>query len=769
MSEHNPEISSQLDRFVTIVLRHRWLIGALAMVVMLVAAGGLRSIIITSDYRMMFGEDDPRLATFDALERTYTSSYRALIAVAPRQGSVFTRNALGALEELTEAAWHMPYSNRVDSLTNYSHSEAFGDELVVSSLVADARTLSDADLVRVEKIALGTIDLAGRLVSHDGKVGAVVISFALSRKPDTAVLEITDHLNAFLEQARTSHPDIAYYMIGNPSLDRAFADATKDDIQNLAPFMVLVIVLLTIILLRSVLSTVIVVVTALFAVGTTMGLAGWLGTVFNPVNAGVPIIVMAITIAHSIHIVTSTLRGMRHGLDRNAAIVESMRINTYPVFLTSLTTAIGFFSLNASDSPPFHVLGNYVALGVFCAFVYSMTLLPVLLSALPVHLTAVRVEKDDIFDRFSNFVTGRYRLLLWLTTLAALILAMGIPRIELTDKWAHYFDDRYEFRRSADFISENLAGLDILEYSLDAGREGGITDPGYLQAVETFAAWYREQPEVFHVQAFSDIMKRLNRNMHADDPEFYRLPDNPQLAAQYLLLYELSLPAGFDLNDRIEITRSATRMTVVARDISTRDLRELDERAQAWLDLNIPGFAQEASGLSMLFAHLSRRNIESMFGGTLIAMGLISLILILVFKSLKIGLVSLVPNFIPVVMCFGLWGYVFGEVGLAASAVTVIAFGIIVDDTIHFMYRYVKSRREGQSPPDAVRTSFRTVGRALGTTTAALSAGFLVLALSGFSGTTALGLLVALIIIFALATDFLLLPALLIAIDRKPA
>ncbi len=196
--------------------------------------------------------------------------------------------------------------------------------------------------------------------------------------------------------------------------------------------------------------------------------------------------------------------------------------------------------------------------------------------------------------------------------------------------------------------------MDSLEYALKAGREGGITDPAYLKKVDAFAEWYRKQPQVSHVRAFPDIMKRLNKNMHGDDSAFYRIPDDPKLAAQYLLLYEFSLPFGSDLNNRIDISKSTTRMTVVVRSISSRDHRDLDARAQAWLRANFPEFAAEASGISMVFAHLALRNIHGMLRGTIIAMALISFILILVFKSVRLGLISLVPNFLPAAMSFGL-------------------------------------------------------------------------------------------------------------------
>ena len=685
------------DRYVAIVLRRPWLVVALATAVMVAMTAGARFIAVTNDYRLMFGADNPELAAFDALENTFSESNRAVIAIAPGEGSVFTRETLGAIEELTEAAWRAPYSSRVDSLTNYSHSEAFEDDLTVAPLVEDAQSLSDADLARIEAIALNSIETAGRLVSVDGRVGGLVINFFLPDELDVAVVEITDYLNAVLDEARASNADIGYYLTGDVVMNRAFADATQDDLRRLMPIVFMVIVAVAAILLRSVLGTLAIVAVVLFVINTTMGLAGWLGTAFSPTKAGVPIIVMAVTVAYTVHIVAMALLRLSQGLDRKAAIAESLRHNLNPVFLTTLTTAIGFLSLNASDSPPFHVLGNLVAFGVFCAFVYSMTLLPALLSILPLRATAIRSDRPLVFDRLASFVIANRTRLLWSIGLVAVVLIMGIPRNELSDNWTRYFDDRYQYRR---------------------------------------------------------------------DTDFYRLPEDPELAAQYLLLYEFSLPFGNDLNDRIDVSKSATRMTVVVDSLSGQELRALDTRAEAWLNANQRDIATTASGISMVFAHLSQRNIESMLRGTIIAMSLISLILILVFRSVRMGLISLLPNFIPAAMSFGLWGYLVGRVGLASSVVTVVAFGIIVDDTIHFLTRYLQARKEGLPAPEAVRSTFRTVAQALTTTTLVLSAGFLVFTASGFEISWALGILVTITIVIALLTDFLLLPTLLMAIDR---
>ena len=756
-----------LERYIAVILKRRWLVIALAGPIMLAMTAGVQFITITNDYRSLFEDDNPQLLAFDALENTFAASNVALIAVAPETGSVFSREALGAIEELSEAAWGAPHSIRVDSLTNYSHSEGFEDDLIVRPLVVDALELSDDELAQVEAVALNAPDLAGRLVAYDGKVGGVAITFALPDNPDAAVVEITDYLNGVLAEARAGHPTLAYYLSGDVVMNRAFSDATKNDLLTFAPVVLLVIGAVTVALLRSVLGTLAIIGVLGFIINTTMGFAGWIGTVLNPANSGVAIIVMTVAIAHSVHIVTATLSGLGRGLSRDEAIAASLRSNAYPVLLTTVTTAIGFLSLNSSDSPAFHVLGNLVAFGVVCAFIYSMTLLPAVLRVLPLRARSARSRQAEFFDRFGAFVVARRRYLLLVMCLLVAALAAGIPRIELTDNWTRYLDDRYEFRRDTDFVIENLTGMETLEYSLKSGREGGITDPEYLNTVDAFAEWYREQPEVTHVRAFPDIMKRLNKNMHGDDPEFYRLPDDPELAAQYLLLYELSLPFGSDLNNRIDVAKSATRLTVVLRSLSARHQRELDARAQAWLGSNAPSLLTEASGVSIVFAHLSQRNIDSMLVGTLIAMGLISLILLLVFRNVRLGLLSLIPNLIPLVMSFGLWGYLVGRVGLAASVVAAMAFGIIVDDTIHFLSKYMKARREGEAPTEAVRSTFRVVGQALWTTTAVLAAGFLVFASSGFEVSWSLGLLVTLTIALALLADFLLLPPLLMVIDRR--
>jgi predicted RND superfamily exporter protein len=371
--------------------------------------------------------------------------------------------------------------------------------------------------------------------------------------------------------------------------------------------------------------------------------------------------------------------------------------------------------------------------------------------------------------RLADWVIRRRRLLLWGMGGLTLLLIAQIPRNELNDQFVKYFDQSFEFRRDTDFATEHLTGIYRVEYSFPSGEPGGINEPAYLERVEAFANWYRVQPEVLHVSALTDIVKRLNRNLHGDDPAWYRLPESRELAAQYLLLYELSLPFGLSLNDQIDVDRSATRVGAILQNLTTNQMLALEARAQAWLRAHLPpGLSAEGSSAAVIFSHIGARNIRAMLKGAFFAMLLIAAVLVIALRSLRIGLLSMLPNLVPLAMAFGLWGLLVGQVGLALSVVTGITLGIVVDDTVHFLSKYLRARRElGKSVAEAVRHAFATVGTALWVTSLVLVLGFSVLALSNFELNAGMGLLTALTIALALAADFLLLPALLLEFGGK--
>ena len=487
-----------LNRYIAFVLRRRWWVVTLAALVMVLVAAGGNRVVVVDDFRQLLGNDNPDIAALNALESTYAASNTVLIAVAPPTGTVFSRRTLNAIEQLTLVAWETPHSVRVDSLTNYSHTYADGDDLIVEPLVDGADGLSDSDLARIKMIALNEPELVGRLVSRDGRVAALAISFVQADDQSAIVSEVPDFLNAALDQARANHPDLGFHLTGDVILNRTTAAAMEVGVQSTLPMSFVLVLVVTVLLLRSVFAVAAIVVMMVFGIVTTIGFAGWAGLVLSPLTSGVPVVVMVLAVAHSIHVVSGVSLAMGRGLDRQAAVADSMRSNSWPVFLTSFTTMIGFLSLNTSDSPPVQVLGNLSAFGMFSIYVYSMTLLPALLSILPLRPRLVLSVRSSLVERFGDFVVERRKLLLWSGLVVSLVLVAGIPRNEFSDDWTKAFDERYQFRRDTDFVIDNLTGLNSLEYSLESGIQDGITDPKYLEKVEAFAGWARTQPEVEH-------------------------------------------------------------------------------------------------------------------------------------------------------------------------------------------------------------------------------------------------------------------------------
>ena len=753
------------------VIRWRWAVIAVTLAATLALASGGRFLGFSTDYRDFFGDDNPQLLAYEELRNVYSKDDNVIFVLKPAVGETFTPGFLKAVRKLTDDAWRIPYATRVDSLANFQHSYADGDDLTIRDLVPQNAPLTLGEIETIRSVALSDPLLVNRLVSPDGSTIGVNVTATLPLKSMTEVPELMAAVDRLADEFRAANPDVRVAITGTAAISNAFFTASMNDMGTLVPIMYGVLLLVTIVMLRSISGTFATLLIIGFSTMAAMGIAGFMGIQLTPISANAPTIVLTIAIADSIHLLLTLIQQMRKGLSKREAIVESMRINFGPVFLTSLTTIIGFLSLNFSDSPPFHDLGNMSSIGVAAAWVYSILFLPALMAVLPMRVRVRTPASGQVsaLDGLADFIIRRPRAVFAVMAVIVVGLVAAVPTIEINDEFVTYFDESVEFRRDTDFAAANLSGIYRLEWSFPAGESGGISNPEFLRTLEGFAGWLRSQPEVVHVNSITDVFKRLNKNMHGDDPAYYRLPDERDLAAQYLLLYEMSLPFGLDLNNQISIDKSETRVTATTRNVTTNQLRAIDDNATAWFRANHAIASEvQATGTAVMFAYITQRNIEGMLSGTLIAFLLISGTLMLALRNLKLGFLSLVPNLFPALMAFGVWALAVGQLGLSASFVAAMSLGLIVDATVHFLSKYERARREqNASAEEAIRYSYRTVGMAILVTSIILIAGFSVLTLSPFRLNNNLGLLTAIAIAFAVAIDFLLLPVLLLALDRR--
>lgn len=758
-----------IESYTRWIIRWKYLVVLATIAVVIATAYGGKFLGFSNDYRMFFGDSNPQLLAFEKMQKTFNKNDNILFVITPKSGKVFSRETLTAIKDITNEAWQIPFSTRVDSITNYQHTSAEEDDLIVDDLVVDPDALTDKDLLKIQSIAINEPMLVHRLVSLDSKYAGVNVTVQLPGKALDEVPDTVAFARELKQQMLEKYPDIEIRLVGMTVMNNAFPEASMDDVTKLYPLALGFIILTLLILLRGLSGTFATLIMIFFSILTAMGIAGWSGIMLSPPVMSAPIMILTMAIADAVHLLVSMRHEFAIGSNKYDAMTESMRINFRPIFVTSLTTVLGFLSLNFSDAPPFHDLGNIASIGVAAAFIYSITFLPAIISILPA--TGRReVAGKKMMTRFAEFVVARKKQLLIGNGLMTVALAAMVPLNELNDKFVEYFDQTIEFRRDSDYAAKNLTGVYYIDYALDAKESGGISDPAYLADVERFSQYLRTQPEVIHVQTITDTFKRLNRNMHGDDPAWKRLPEERNLAAQYLLLYEMSLPYGLDLNNQIDIDKSAIKITVTLKTLTSNEVIAFDDAAMQWLQQNTPSIKPYSSSPTLMFAHLGKRNINSMLTGTSIALVLISTVLIFFLGSLKYGIISLLPNLTPALTAFGIWGITVGQVGIGLSIVTGMTLGIIVDDTVHFLSKYLRARREKHlNAEDAVRYAFNNVGVAILVTSLVLIAGFMIMAQSHFYLNSSMGLLTSVVIFLALVIDLTLLPALLIQFSRNPS
>ncbi|RZP89317.1 RND family transporter [Vibrio vulnificus] len=739
----------------------------ISLMAIVATAMGAKNLYFRGDYNIFFDGSNAQLQAFDEIQTTFAKTDNIALVLAPKSGDVFDQRTLTQIQEMTEQAWQVPYSSRVDSLANYQHTEAVDDDLLVEDLLYQSYPLTAERIAKVRAVAMSEPLLVNALVSEKGDVAVINITMQMPGVDETAeVNEVVSYVEQMLSHYRAEYPDVTIYKAGIIAMNHSFAMAAQNDSATLVPTMLLVILVFLTIMLRSFLSVLATLVVIIGAIVATLGIVGWAGMFLHVASVNVPTLIMTLAVADCVHIIASMRHFMRQGMPKLQAIHRSVTLNFVPIIITSVTTAIGFLMMNMSDSPVLRDFGNLSALGVMIACVLSVSLLPALLNLLPVRFSAKQAAKSsDIMDKLADLVVHRRNVLLPLSIVVIAGSAALIPYNKVNDESVKYFDTSSEFRQAADFMEQRIGGMTTMSIAIKTHQSQGIASPDFLEVLGEFTRWLREQPETDHVASLSDIYKRLNKNMHGDDSAYYALPAERELAAQYLLLYEMSLPFGLDLNNQVNVDKSSVKLQLTVKNLGSVELVALEERIYQWFASHAPRYQVVASSPSLMFAHIGETNMASMLSTLPITLILISALMIFALRSWRLGVISLVPNIAPAVIGFGLWALISGEINLGLSVVVTLTLGIVVDDAVHFLAKYQRARKEGQNAEQAVRYAFHTVGRALWITTVVLVAGFSVLAMSQFRLNSDMGQLSAIVIFVALVIDFVLLPSLLMRFD----
>ncbi len=727
---------------------------------------GLPNLGFSVDYRNLFDANDPYLQKLDEINDDYIQSSHIIFVIRDEKHDIFNEKNFSIIEEITEMSWKTPHSLRVDSITNFHRIYAKEDTFFVEPL-RDTSSNSTIDFPKLKKIATSESSITDRLISKDGKTTAVVISIFIPVENRQQALE--DSVS-FARRIQTvfhkNNPNLDIHLTGEVVMDQVLLEIVQSDMTVVMSLMMLVGFFILWFLLRSFFAVICTWIIIVLSLSCAMGISGWGGYIINNISSASPMTIMIIAIADAIHILTPFLITLRQGADKKTAIQKSLTINFMPITITSLTTAIGFLGLNFASASAFRDFGNIIAFGVLAAYILSLILLPALILLLPIKSQHRPFALTSLSSKIAKFSVRYAKLNLIWPLLLTIFCLFQLPKIIFDDDLAKNLAPSVPLHNAILQADRHLMGYQNIFYALDSKEPGGINDPQYLSKVNQFIEWYRTQPNVTNVSSYIDTVKQLNKALHKDDNAWYQTPNERSLASQYMLLYEMSLPTGKDLTADINIERSALRIAITLKQITNNDLIALEQRGNQWLKEHAPELETIGTSQSLLLAYLNKKMLTDMTKGSLTVIFAITIILIFGLRSIRFGLISIIPNLLPAIIVYGIWAITIQQVNAAAALTFSVSLGLVVDDTIHFLSKYLEARRQNLSAEEAIYYTFENCGTALFVTTVALGSGIALLTFSQFVPNATSAMLLSPIIFTALLIDFLFLPALLLAIEK---
>lgn len=717
-------------------------------------------------YRIWFEETNPKLKEFDAFERRFGSDELAVIIVHSPSG-IFDMDSAQIMTDLTRDMWKAPEVIRVDSLTNFNWVHGEGDDIVVEPLIPDDIPLTQQILDERKEIALHHPTINGYLVNNKADTGIIFARLKPSLEGTPNYELVVEGIRQILKKYE-GKSDHTFYLTGNPVLNHAFKESAVLDMEKLVPLVFLMTVIFLIGSLRRINSVLLTLLIIFLTIVGSMGSGGWFGIELNNLTIIVPQFMIAIAIAVAVHILVSFNQFYARGIEKVEAIKLSALKNLRPTILTAVSTAIGFYSFATSPIPPISNMGTIAGTGTLFSWLLSYVILIPLVVLLPIRKfkgkkTTSREEVLQSTPLSQSIAHNLNKYRFHIISFAAIVSIISVYlafQVEVNSDPFKYFNEKYPMTIATNFVEKNVGGATGVEIVLDAGVEEGIKDPAFLKKAEAFQKWVGEFPFVTKTVSVVDILKDMNKTLGGGSQEQYKLADSRPFIAEQLFLYTMNLPQGMDINDRVSLKNDAIRLTAMwTLHESKKVLDVIDQMEKKAKEM---GLNARVTGKIPLYQSNNELIVNSFIISITLAVGLVGLLLIFGLQSLKFGLISMLPNAVPLLVGAGMLKILRQPLDIGTVIVGSVCMGIAVDDTIHFLANFKKYVLEGHSAEEAVSLVYTNTVPALITTTLVLIAAFATFILGSFVPNQNFGLFVAIILGVALIIDLTFLPALLL-------
>ncbi|WLE95975.1 MAG: MMPL family transporter [Candidatus Electrothrix communis] len=771
-----------------------------ALILMLLCTAGLASQLgkLTIDTRdeSLFHATDPALIAYNDFKERFGQDEIFIVALQPAQG--LDKDFFATLRRLHQELENtVPYIDEITSLANARVVRGDADTLSIEELF-EHPPQTDEEAARIRKLIDHYPLYENFLVSRDRSTVSVIIRpLALKAEPEDVLagfeqeeVEEEDAADRYLSNAESMEiteaiqkvigkyqdPDLKIFFSGSPAVIVTLNDSIRRDLTLMLPLSLLVIIFFLTLLYRRLSGVVYPVLIVVLSLLSTLGFMALFNIPITSASQILPGFLVVVGIADGVHILTIFYRNFNRCGDKKQAVVDAVGFAGLPVLMTSVTTACGLLSFVWADIATLAQFGWIAPMGVLMAFVYTVILLPALIAIFPVRqgrggIVAIDSQTDTLFSRIAAITTGRPIAVIAVFGLIAIISLYGVLTLRFSHDGISWFPEDAPIRIATERLDAVNGGTTILEILIDSGRENGLHDPDFLHRLDLAVARIGKLEaagiRAGKVMALPDVLKETNRALHADQDEAYIVPETRELIAQELLLFEAS--GSDDLEGFTDSTFQTARISILVPLGDAVLYAKYMEKTEEYLKELFSDASVTMTGKMPLLVQIIKNSITTMTKSYTISLVIITLLMIVLVGQIRIGLMSMAANVVPILCVMGMMGIVNIPLDLGTMIIGSLVLGIVVDDTIHFLHHFRRAFEETGNVETAVRETLLSTGRALFITSMVLSGGFFIFTVGYMVSNVRFGVICGFAVLFALVADFFLVPALLTLVYRKAA
>jgi predicted RND superfamily exporter protein len=751
-----------VDKIFSLIIKHPWLALLLSFLISLPFLFFLPLVKTVENVDYFTLEGDPDVAYYKNFKNVFGNDEFFLIAFKDKD--IFTKENLTLIRDISSRLEQMDDVRKVISLSTVSETIGEEDYFLVQDFLHEIPE-DKAALKGLKQKAIQNPLYRDSIISKDGSTAAIVV-LTHERPEDEAYRKRLIHKTSMILHEYEGVVNRTFHIAGWTVTNLRLSEYMKKDVARFIPVVYLMIMLVIFFLFRNVKIAFLAFLNISLCLSCTMGFLAMIGATLNNVTTIIPPLIMALSLADTIHVFTHYLSNKTKDGKTENALLKALLDVYKPCLLTSATTVAGFLSLRLSHIPPIQEFALISSMGIVLAFIFSFLFLPALTVLFSPSSGYRENDSMPLIDHILNtFIMLNRRhgnaILIVCSLLTIIAIFLG-TRITVETNLVEFFKRSLPLRQSLSFVEENLSGTETINISIKGNAKDIFKVPKNVLFLETLQKYIASLPEIDMTNSLVDFIKDMNESFHNEDTSYYSVPETREMIAQYLLLYDSD-----DIDDFINPSFDHARIIARTNRHSTSEIEMIIRNIETFLREKTPATLEaRVTGETRQRINIASDMVSGQVKSLSLAVIVISVLMFVVFRSFSLGLLSMLPNVFPIILNFGIMGALGIHLSTATSLISAVAIGIAVDDTIHFLHKYKKERTEERGTHEAIQNTIRIKGKAMLTTSVILASAFGTLTLSSFMPTLQFGSLTALIMISALAGDLLLLPAIL-GIRRK--